>query len=421
MGAVALTAIVAVVYRDATRIYYFNDDFQWLQQARTFTPVKLLHIERYNHFYRPVIEIYFFIGRRLFGCDPVSFHVASVVVHVLNAALLYAFARALTRSAVFAGVAALLFAVHPGYVQAVVWVAAITDLLPATWYFLALWTYLLFLERRGSLFYAISLAAFVTCLLTHESSATLLPMMIALEALTMVDREGRFRLTPLATLTKRYAPFAVCLAVYLAIEYVVNSRSYLITEGHYQLGWHAIPHALDYLITLSTGMPDFVFRALAVAAVAALLVLGTARVRFFVVWMLVTIAPSAFFTWGNSSRYLYLPAAGFAMLLAEGLLALQRLLASRLLPQNAWIATGLLTLALVTQFAVSTSKLPKEFREVTQPYRRFVAAVRRSNPAPADSSIVYVDRENAHGIPALYLDPAAEVATCGPDVHVVLR
>jgi hypothetical protein len=47
--------------------------------------------------------------------------------------------------------------------------------------------------------------------------------------------------------------------------------------------------------------------------------------------------------------------------------------------------------------------------------------VRRANPAPAAGSVVYIDRENAEGIPPLYLDPAAEVASCGTDVHVVLR
>src|SRR5262249_10566275 len=161
-------------------------------------------------------------GRKLLGCDPLSFHVASVLVHAINSALLFCFARALTKNTVVAGMAALLFAVHPGYTQAVVWVAAITDLLPGTWYLVALWMYLVFFEDGGRVFYGISLAAFVSCLFTHESSATLLPMMVALEALTtMVGVDGRFRLTPLETLARRYAPFVAALVVYLAIEYDV--------------------------------------------------------------------------------------------------------------------------------------------------------------------------------------------------------
>jgi hypothetical protein len=209
--------------------------------------------------------------------------------------------------------------------------------------------------------------------------------------------------------------------VYLAIEYDVNSRSYLITEGHYQLGWHAIPHALDYIITLFMGPYNAVIRLLAAAAVVTLILFGTARVRFLVVWILLTVAPTSFFVWANSSRYLYLPAAGFAMLLADGLFTLRRLLRSRLSLPAAWIVTGSLALAIATQFAVSASKLPKEFQELTRPYRRYVSAVRRANPAPVEGAIVRVDPENAYGIPELYLDPAAEVASCGPDVHVIVR
>ena len=110
-----------------------------------------------------------------------------------------------------------------------------------------------------------------------------------------------------------------------------------------------------------------------------------------------------------------------AMLLAEGLFGLRQLLESRLAPPVAWIVTGSLTLAIAAQFAISASKGPKEFGELTRPYRRFVSAVRRANPAPVEGDVVRVDPENAYGVPELYLDPAAEVATCGPDVHVIVR
>jgi hypothetical protein len=265
-----------------------------------------------------------------------------------------------------------------------------------------------------------ALVAFAACLLTHESSATLLVMMAALEWLTVVERDQPSAV-PVATRIPRYIPFAVLLASYLVIEYIVNSRSYLITEGHYRLGWHAITNGLDYLITLPMGVHNLVFHVFAAVAVFALLAAGTPRVRFLVVWIVVTIAPSTLFTWQNQSRYLYLPAAGFAMLLTEAIFALHRTIASRQWPQFGRVAAGALTLTLAAWFALSVSTPIREFREWTRPYRRFVSAVRRSNPTPRAGDIVYVDRENAESIPELYFDPAAEVASCGPDVHVVVR
>jgi len=337
----------------------------------------------------------------------------------------------LTGKRAFAGLTALLFAVQPGYAEAVAWVAATSDLLLALWYLLALWMHLLFLRGRGVRFYAISLAAFAICLLTHESSATLLPMMIALEVTVVWERGDRVRGSTssrradsaggLAGRALRYAPFALLLAGYLALEYVVNSRSYLVTEGHYQFGWHAVPHALQYLITLYVGRRDAVSYVLTAAVIAVLLLRGTPPVRFLVLWMLVTIAPASFFTWGNVSRYLYLPAAGFAMLLAEAILTVRNLVAERVSPRGARAAAIALTAVLGVRFAVFAAKVPAGFREWTRPYERYVAAIRKANPAPSPGSVVYVDRADARGVPATYRDPAGAVAHCGADVRVVVR
>jgi hypothetical protein len=78
------------------------------------------------------------------------------------------------------------------------------------------------------------------------------------------------------------------------------------------------------------------------------------------------------------------------------------------------------TVAVAVRFAAFATKAA-EFHNWTQPYERYAAAVRRANPAPSEGSVVSLDPLDVEGIPALYLDPAAEVASCGPDVHVVIR
>ena len=419
-AALGLVVLVALVYRDAARSYFFNDDFQWLRGARDFAAANLLHLERYDHFYRPVIEIYFYLGRGLFGCNAFPFHVASIAIHLVNTLLLFLFARTLTGNDAFAGLAALFFAVQPGHAEAVAWVGAITDLLPALWYLLAIWTHLLFVNGRGARFYVISLAAFVACLLTHESSATLLPMMIALEATLVWESKGG-NWAGIGRRAARYVPFVLLLAAYLVVAYVVNSRSYLVREGHYQFGWHAVPHAIHYLITLYVGTRGLASQLLVVAVVALLLARGTPRVRFLTLWMLVTIAPASFFTWGNVSRYLYLPAAGFAMLLAEGVLALRTLAARYTSRRTARTIAIAVTTILAVRFTVFAEKVPAGFREWTRPYERYVEAVRKATAAAPSAPVISLDAADLEGIPEIYRDPAAEVASCGPDVHVDAR
>jgi hypothetical protein len=211
------------------------------------------------------------------------------------------------------------------------------------------------------------------------------------------------------------------LAGSLALASVVNSRSYLIRDGHYQLGWHAVLHTLQYIVSLYVGKQTLTSFVVVVAVMVALLARGTPRVRFSVLWILVAIAPASLFTWGNTSRYLYLPAAGFALLLADMVLLLQTLSLPRI-PKPAVTATAvILTAALAVRFGVFAAKGAADFPTRTMTYRIYAAAVRRGAAAPPADGIVYVDREDARGVPALYRDPAARVAYCMADVHVVDR
>lgn len=412
IGALGLAAAVAIIYRSAAASYLFNDDFDWLGSAPTFRLGNVIHLDRYSHFYRPVIEIYFHIGWELFGCNPFAFHALNIGIHLLNTLLLFLFARALTGRLSFAGLTALLFCVQPGYTEAVAWVSAVSELLPAAWFLLTLWLHLAFLRGRGAQFYVLSLVTFVACLLTHETSAALLPMMIALDVTLAWSFDWRRAL--------RYAPFALFLAGYLVIETVVNSRSYVVQEGHYAFGWHAVPHALQYVVSLYVGPSRVASYYLVAASAAALVWFGDSRLRLFVVWIFVTLAPVSFFTWGNESRYLYLPAAGFALLLAELLLKSELRLATWVSAPVARTGLILAVAILALRFGVFAEKGSQDYRRRTLVYERYSAAVRDAAALSGGHEIT-VAPETVAGFPERYRDAAAQVALCESGIHVVVR
>jgi hypothetical protein len=418
--ALAVVGAVGVIYDHAVFSSFFNDDFHWLAQTRRFEAANLFRLDRYDHFYRPVIELYFLAGLNAFGCNPFPFHITSLTIHLLCTLVLFLFARALTASEAFATLTAVFFAVQPGYVQAVTWIGAITDLLPALWYLSALWLYLRYVQSRHAHDYAAALAAFTLCLLTHESAATLLPMMLALE-LTVSAGGPRTRMADLARHSGRYAPFAALLAGFLAIAWIVNTRSYLVREGHYALGWHAIPNALDYVVSLYVGkhiVPSY----LAIAAVTiAMLIKGSPLGRFFVVWIFVTLAPASFFTWGNASRYLYLPAAGFALLLAHAVLSAHRMARERWGSRIATPAALAVAAAVAIRFAVFASDGADGFREETRPYERLIATIERSGQQHAPDDRIVVDAADLYGVPELYRDGVAETVACRPGVRLVIE
>ena len=80
-GAIALLIAAAafVIYRGAIVSYLLQRRASTGSTMRTGSRSRILvHLGRYNHFYRPVVEIYFFVGQRLFGCAALPFHLASV-------------------------------------------------------------------------------------------------------------------------------------------------------------------------------------------------------------------------------------------------------------------------------------------------------------------------------------------------------
>jgi hypothetical protein len=419
IGAAAIITAVAIIYAEAARSYFLDDDFHWLAQSQVFEPRNLLNLERYGGFYRPVIEIYFYTGLRLFECEALPFHLLSIAIHLLCTLVLFMFACSLTGNNWFALLSALFFSVQSSDVEAVTWVGAITDLLPALWYLLTLWMHLRFLQTRRVAFYVASLVLFVTCLLTHESSATLLPMMVILE---ISIRPGTLteRLTVVISRLRGYGPFALFLIGFLVVAYIVNSRHYVVREGYYAIGWHAISNVYDSIVAMYVGKRKLLSYVAISVVVAALLWRGGARVRFFVLWVIVTLLPAAFFTWGIASRYLYLPAAGFALLLASMVLHIKQRTKHWVSPWTADMIAGLLVCTIAIRFAVFAKEGVDEFRQRTLPYERVAAAVKASSRTNVAEGVVHVTAADVEDVPPLYRDAAAQVALCTPQVRLTL-
>ena len=368
-----------------------------------------------------MIETYFFVGWKLFGCDPFPFHVASVAIHLLTIGAVFALASTVSGSRLFAWLSALFFAVQPGFTDAVTWIGAITDQLPVLWYVLAVWAHLRFVATRRGMYYAVALAAFVLCLLTHESSATLPAMMIIAAFTFAASGSLAARVREVLRAWLLYLPYAVLLIGYLAVEWVVNTRSYVVQEGHYALGWHAVPNILNYVIWLYVGERAAVDYVLLVAVLAAIALRGTPRMRFALAWIVVTLLPVAFFTWDNAPRYLYLPAVGFAMLVADLILLAYALALGRLTPRQAGVAVGVVAAVLAVRFGIFATKAANSFPARTAHYERYATELRRANTSVTPGGTVEIDARYLEGVPELYREPAASVTFCVPNVRVRIR
>ena len=424
MAILAIAAAVFIVYRDARSAYFFEDDFQWLAGTLTYDPASLFDIlgSARSHVYRPILELYFWAATPLFGGSPFLFHLANVVLHGANGVLLFLLAGRISGSYRFALNTALLFVVLPGYVDAVAWVGALGEPVGAFFGVSSMLALLAYRRSGRGHHRVLSVATFLLALLTHESSVMFLPLLVlgdwvADERRSMIPRSRGEWVAALRT----FGPYVVVVGLYAIPELTVTRQSYMVSESHYRPGFHAVRNALDYIVWLYVGKRNLLSYLAIVAALSLILVRGTRRARFAVCWMLVALLPFLFFTWGNTSRYLYLPAMGFAILLAEGITWLDGLMARWPGPRWRLVAMNLLVAAVAIRFAVFASKTVRAFSNATEPYRAFSADLRASHPALPSGAVITIEPDVDAALKQRYLEGLVQWEYRDPTLRVRVR
>lgn len=133
--------------------------------------------------YYPLTHSVFWVQYRLWGEAPTGYHIVNVLLHALNAGLVWVTLRRLAvPGALLAG---MIFALHPVHVESVAWISELKNTLSGTMYLSALLAFLVFdppdakaAESRDPMFrdwrwYGLALALFVCALLAKTVTASL--------------------------------------------------------------------------------------------------------------------------------------------------------------------------------------------------------------------------------------------------------
>lgn len=129
--------------------------------------------------YYPLVHTTFWIEYHLWGLEPLGYHLVNVLLHILNALILWRILRELEVPG--AALAAALFALHPVHVESVAWITERKNVLSGLLYLLAMWSYLRFDPlREGAArrfrpwrLYAVSFLLFLLALLSKTVACTL--------------------------------------------------------------------------------------------------------------------------------------------------------------------------------------------------------------------------------------------------------
>ena len=121
--------------------------------------------------YWPLLYTTFWLEHKLWGFDPLGYHIVNLLLHFANTALLW---RLLVRLGVpGAWFAAAVFAVHPLHTESVAWIISRKDLLSALLYLSAFFMWVRFVESPRTRPYVAALLLFAAALLCKSIAITL--------------------------------------------------------------------------------------------------------------------------------------------------------------------------------------------------------------------------------------------------------
>jgi len=146
VGTALIIAITLLAYAPAFRAGFIWDDDLYIEANPILTePGGLVRIwsslTATPQFY-PLVFTSFWIERRLWGLDPMGYHIVNIALHIGVSLLLWTALRRLRIPLAF--LAALIFAVHPVTVESVAWVTERKNTLSTFFYLAALLSYLRF-------------------------------------------------------------------------------------------------------------------------------------------------------------------------------------------------------------------------------------------------------------------------------------
>ncbi len=351
--------------------------------------------------YRPLTILSFAVNYALHKLAPSGYHALNVLLHAGVTTIVFLFFNALTRRYWLALIAALFYATHPIHTEPVNNVVGRAELLAALFFFLTVYWYLVFVvpkRPRWLLFYGLSLAAYFMGLLSKETAITAFPVVILLDLMhartsgTTSGRVGTDYNLSLRLLKERiplYAGFAAAIVIYMILRVnalggiksatmtttfldnvlylskrsgegmVVFLTAIKIIGMYFWLLLFPLRLSADYSyhqipLSRTMGEPAVLVTLLVMAALFTTVYIAWRRraiiPAFAILLFFITLAPvsNLFILIGTDmgERLLYLPSAGFCLLLAYALDQGIRLLRKpRISAQSAAVPIALLVIA----------------------------------------------------------------------------
>ena len=308
---------------------FISDDYIQLDLGRQYGPVSAWGDLATDVLYRcratSIVLTHW--TEQAFGTAPLPFYTTSVLLHIVNTFLVFLAGWKLGLGGVRSYLASAFFAVHAIHQEAVMWYAALPELLLFFFCALFLLSWNSYLRRGVPRQYWLAMLWFGLALLSKEAGVVLAPV-----AAAMLYQRGKSLWHAL--------PMAVLAVVYTVAIFAAKSDHLHLNDGTFSL------HAPFLAVWARSVLRTFgVWGILGAVAVAVWQRRSFGKLAPAALWIACALAPFSFLLYMPvvPSRHTYLASAGVGFFVAAGLLAARR----QYRPQR-WLLAALV-LAIVLQ------------------------------------------------------------------------
>lgn len=312
----------------------------------------------YPYKFQPLVYLVHYTLFRQFGFDPRGYFIFNIILHAINAFLVYLLVNTLLKDRTVSIVSGLLFVFTVGnYGKAVMIASGFEDLMITTLTLLTMFFYFKNeLQRGGRLltpYFFLALIFFIASMFTKSTSFSILGCFIAFNFFfhSKEERAKKSLFDPGFIIL-----FAIVIAAIItkALFFHYTPELYKHHPGFFRFVYYAGKNVVNYLVRMifpihtshlvanSGALVVLIYKlATEIRILIALtvfsysffgFVFGNRTIRFFIAWTYIMVIPFAFFQFPNdwlNIRHLYLVSVGFVMVISAGAVYCSRLISHR--------------------------------------------------------------------------------------------
>lgn len=129
-----------------------------------------------SNYWRPTFTLWHIINFRLFGTNPIGWHITNIVLHAGVCVMAFALLRRWAFTALTAFAIVIIFAVHPVHTESVAWISGSPDLLFSLAFLSSLWFAQTYVETNKNLYLFLAILLYAAALGAKEIGIICLPI-----------------------------------------------------------------------------------------------------------------------------------------------------------------------------------------------------------------------------------------------------